>query len=63
MKLWAARDKNGDISVYREEPRLDKLGDFFTGKMFRFGMKLSNDSFPEITFENSPQQVELTLVK
>jgi hypothetical protein len=61
MKLWIARDFNGDISVYYEKPRLDKFKEFWGNAPF--GMRLSNDCFPEVTFENSPQMVELNLVK
>ena len=60
MKLWVARDKDGDISLYYEKPRLDILGEFWG--YAPFGMRLSNDSFPELTFENSPQEVEIKLV-
>lgn len=59
MKLWIARDLDRDISVYYEKPSLDKLGEFWGNAPF--GMRLSNDSFPEVTFENSPQEVELEL--
>lgn len=61
MKLWIARDKNGDISLYYEKPSLDKFGDFWGDAPF--GMRLSNDSFPEVTFENSPKEIELKLIK
>lgn len=59
MKLWIARDDNSDISVYYEKPRL--FGEYWGGTPF--GMRLPNNSFPEVTFENSPQEVELKLVK
>ena len=64
MKLWIARDKDGDISLYYEKkPRLDKFGEFWGHAPF--GMRLSNNSFSEVTFEkkNSPQEVELKLVE
>ncbi len=60
MKLWIARDLDSDISLYYEKPKLDKFGEFWGGAPF--GMRLSNDSFPEVTFENSPQEVELKLI-
>ena len=61
MKLWIARDKSGDISLYCEKPKLDEFGDFWG--YAHFDMRLSNNSFPEVTFENSPQEVELKLVE
>lgn len=63
MKFWIARDWDG-LTLFQSEsePQLtdDYLwydngdGDF---------MRLSEDLFPEITFENSPMQVELKLIK
>lgn len=44
-----------------KKPKLDIFGDF--GGDAPFGMRLSNNSFPEVTFENSPQEIEIKLVK
>lgn len=60
MKYWVARDLDGDISIYYEKPRLDKLGEFWGNAPF--GMRLPNNSFPEVTFGNSPQEIEIKLV-
>ena len=59
MKLWIARDNNSDISIYYEKPRL--IGEYWGS--VPFAMRLPNNSFSEVTFENSPQEVELKLVK
>lgn len=59
MKLWIARDLDGDISLYYEKPRLFEIYWSYA----TFVLKLPNDSFPEVTFENSPQEVELKLIK
>jgi hypothetical protein len=61
MRIWIARELNNDISLYYVKPKLDKFGGFWGDAPF--GMRLSNNSFPEVTFENSPQEVELNLVK
>ena len=63
MKLWIARDWDG-LTLFQSEsePQLtdDYLwydngdGDF---------MRLSEDLFPEVTFENSPQQIEIKFVQ
>lgn len=54
MKLWIARDKDGCAFVYKERPR--RLKDRFTGcYLFLWGY------IPSVTWENSPQQVELIL--
>lgn len=61
MKLWIARDLSEELILYKEQPSYNnKL------KMWIGGLpvgKLKGYSFPEVTFENSPQEVELKLVK
>lgn len=62
MKLWVARDKNGKLGLYRKKPVWIEQGnkhDWFG----LFGCYIWDDKLPEITFENSPQEVELKLVK
>lgn len=59
MKLWIARDKDGSLCLYYEEPY--KCRGFFLCDMNN-GMWLDRTLFPEVTFENSPQEVELKLV-
>lgn len=67
MKLYIARDGNdGDICLYREKPSLLYDGDEFdiinkNGENILVGI-LEKSDFTEITFENSPQQVELKLI-
>ena len=63
MKMWIARDKAGCISLYKQCPiwRWNKFGtfeDWFDGD---FLTVLPLENFPEVTFENSPKQVELKL--
>ena len=63
MKLWIARNDIGTLEIHQRKPSISKItgktvwvnGDF-VGFVF-------NDNFPEVTFENSPQEVELKLVK
>lgn len=68
MKLWIARDKEGDLYGYDDKPYLDEgeiNGSFYSfwntknGQIVDFWEGL----FPEIKFENSPQQVEINLIK
>ena len=56
MKLWIARDYmfNG-LYLYKNRPELDGDRWISNGGMY----SLDNDLFPEVTFENSPQQVEI----
>lgn len=63
IKFWIARDKVGRIGLYRNKPtwRVSKatgIEDWHDGM---FGLFFNDDDFPELTFENSPQQVQITL--
>ena len=63
MKLWIARDKDGVICLYKDKPQLDIYYWYDVSCGTNGCMaELSKDSFPEVTFENSPQEVELKLV-
>ena len=58
--LWIARDKTGSLWVYKRKPeRIDKCFDIEYGVHER--MYLDCEDFPEVTWENSPQQVELKM--
>jgi hypothetical protein len=64
MKLWIARDKSGFLGIYKEKPTWGKsfvqIEDWNNGVFMGY---LDNNEFPEVTFENSPQEVELKLIK
>lgn len=62
MKLWIARDKNNDLGLYTVKPTLC-YNKQYEGTYDSQMIDLDEDLFPEVTFENSPQQVELKLVK
>jgi hypothetical protein len=64
MKLWIARDKDSDeLWLYSGRPLLD--GERYKPNLdkenFR-SIELPIEWFPEVTFENSPIQVELDYV-
>lgn len=56
-KVWIARNKCGTLSLFEDKPELDK--DAFTSYSLSGRISLNKDSHPEITFENSPQQIEI----
>ena len=63
MKLWIARLSIDLLYAYNEKPdkQTFKSGDFeFTLKGAI--LELPEEWFPEVTFENSPQQVEIKLI-
>ena len=62
MKLYVARDPNGKIGLYKGIPRYC-LGIFeYNWNYGGFIGYLHSSAFPEVTFENSPKQVELNLI-
>lgn len=57
MKLWIARSNDGQLTLHSKEPTwIENYGWTFVS------MIMSSENFPEVTFENSPMQVELNLV-
>lgn len=63
MKLWIARDGDGALFLFSVKPT--KENDYWyehSGYGYCFA-EIPNDVFPEVTFENSPQEVELKLVQ
>lgn len=59
MKLWIARDKDGLIYLYIKKPTL--ISHYFDTKYLIGG--IDGTSFPEVTFDNSPQMAEVKLIK
>lgn len=76
-KLYIARDKNGYLYLYNNKPIRTKEGTEFEND-YDYGyvdsiykdyleidkgyIEIDSELFPEVTWENSPQQVNLTLV-
>ena len=68
MKMWIARDRvgiaqgfNPQLAIYEKKPFLQsdiKEGTFFCEGFY---FPLPSHYLPEVTFENSPREVELTL--
>lgn len=64
LKIWIARDKDGTLGLYKLEPILDLDGESWAlnsnaGVMYKEFIEIDKDLFPQVTFENSPQQVEI----
>ena len=57
MKLWIARDKDGGLTMFKNAPNLHKT--WWYSDLY---MILPESEFPEVTFENSPQEVELKII-
>lgn len=66
MKLWIARDKNGDVNLFQEKPFLSETFKHFYSTQSKMKLKQTNNNrtfLKHITFENSPQEVELNLLR
>lgn len=61
MKLWIAKDLSEELILYKEQPSYNDKLKMWIGGGLPVG-KLKGYSFHEVTFENSPQEVELKLV-
>ena len=63
MIMWIARDKDGMLYLYENEPKLAYSNahyfDVDNGEYYELPIGL----FPEVTFENSPKKVELKRVE
>lgn len=63
MEFWIARDSYG-LWLFRQKPiKYISNGDKCFNKSDNTRYLIDSQLFPEITFENSPQQVELKLLK
>lgn len=60
-RFWIARDKAGSLWIFKRKPIRE-------GRTFEIElglhemMYLDESQFPSVTWENSPQQVELKLI-
>ena len=67
MKLWIARDINGDLCLYDKKPKLsEEIEGVWVCSQYDDLVNvivLPSEYFHEVTFENSPIQVELNLMR
>ena len=61
MKVYLARDKDGGLFMYKREP--ERIGSYFHIKIDDPVelWELSQNEFPEVTWENSPVEFEMNL--
>lgn len=70
MKLWLCRDKIGTLRILEGKP-IYANGCWHTRLVIPEegiarideGLCIPFDTFPEVTFSNSPQQIEIKIVK
>ena len=75
MKMWIARSEDNQLRVFREKPFLLELPELkcriwvyeenlpVSASWRNIGERIGSNTFPEVTFENSPQEVELVIKK
>ena len=59
MILWIARDENGALHIFREKPALRYKR--WWGRDVIYEWEIDTLQYPEVTFENSPMDVELVI--
>lgn len=62
MKLWIAREGWGGLYVFGVRPFYDEDYDKWESPISGLSFQVNDEYFPEVTFENSPQEVEIKLV-
>lgn len=68
IKMWMARNKNGGLFLYPQKPTKAQVWEegrwverpWFTGVQF---IRLDSKSFKDITYENSPQKISITITQ
>ena len=60
LKGWIARDRCGVLCLYDENPERNEPQQFFLALHY---IELPINSFPEVTWENSPVEVTIKIEK
>lgn len=61
MKMWICRRQDGVLALHLKEPIYNQFSeDWISGALLT--RKIERTDFPSVTFENSPQQVEIKLI-
>ena len=61
MKIWIARDKDNRLYLYQYKPKKEVY--VFKAESYLSCWQIPFTEFPEVTFENSPREVELVIKK
>ena len=66
MKMWIARDECGRLYLHYSKPfkvQVTKNIKAYWNNEDENWMRLRDEVFPEVTFENSPMEVDLKLIQ
>lgn len=60
---WVARDKDGELALFRENDKPFKMGDhdFWCSDFARIGRDIPEGLFPDLTWDSDPIEVELII--
>ena len=61
MKMWIARDTDNHLYLYESKPSY--MGNGHYGSLLGEMIGIDDNAFPEVTFGNSPKEVELKLIE
>lgn len=65
LSVWIARDKDGEISIYKNKPWKRENEMYHNGEFDSddYYINIDKELYPEITWENSPKEFELKAVE
>lgn len=65
LSVWIARDKDGEISIYKSKPWKRENEPYHNGEFDSddYYINIDKELYPEITWENSPKEFELKAVE
>jgi hypothetical protein len=65
LTVWIARDKDGEISIYKNKPWKRENEPYHNGEFDSddYYINIDKELYPEITWENSPKEFELKAVE
>ena len=69
MKMWIARTKGNRLSIFDTKPHYSEYEELWFNWLgeskcvIEAGYRIKSTDFPEVTFENSPMEVELKLIE
>ena len=65
LSVWIARDKDGEISIYKNKPWKRENEPYHNGECDSadYYINIDKELYPEITWENSPKEFELKAVE
>lgn len=65
LSVWIARDKDGEISIYKNKPWKRENEPYHNGEFDSddYYINIDKELYPEVTWENSPKEFELKAVE